>query len=43
MIEARMSGSGQRLEDVLTQATSLLSGLSRCAGLVVTAKQDPPR
>ncbi len=40
MIEARMSGSGQRLEDVLTQATSLLSGLSRCAGLVVTAKQD---
>jgi heat-inducible transcriptional repressor len=40
MIEARMMGSGQRLEDVLTQATTLLSGLSRCAGLVVTAKQD---
>ncbi|HXR95829.1 MAG TPA: heat-inducible transcriptional repressor HrcA [Rhizomicrobium sp.] len=40
MIEARMSGSGRRLEDVLTQATTLLSGLSRCAGLVVTAKQD---
>jgi heat-inducible transcriptional repressor len=39
-IEARMSGSGRRLEDVLTQATSLLSGLSRCAGLMVTAKQD---
>ena len=40
VIEARLAGSGQRLEDVLTQATSLLSGLSRCAGLMVTAKQD---
>ena len=39
-IEARMSGSGRHLEDVLIQATSLLSGLSRCAGLMVTAKQD---
>lgn len=39
-IEARMSGSGQRIEDVLTQATQSLSGLSRCAGLMVTAKQD---
>ena len=27
---------------MLTQATSLLSGLSRCAGLVVTTKQDSP-
>jgi heat-inducible transcriptional repressor len=41
-IEARMTGSGRHLEEVLTQATSLLSGLSRCAGLVVTAKQDAP-
>jgi heat-inducible transcriptional repressor len=41
-IEARMSGSGRGVEDVLTQATSLLSGLSHCAGLVVTAKQDSP-
>ncbi len=41
-IEARMSGSGRGVEDVLTQATSLLSGLSRCAGLVVAAKQDSP-
>ena len=40
VIEARMTESGQRLEDVLTQAITLLSGLSRCAGLVVTAKQD---
>jgi heat-inducible transcriptional repressor len=41
-IEARMSGSGRGVEEVLTQATSLLSGLSRCAGLVVTTKQDSP-
>jgi heat-inducible transcriptional repressor len=39
-IEARMSGSGRRIEDVLTQATQSLSGLSRCAGLMVTTKQD---
>jgi heat-inducible transcriptional repressor len=39
-IEARMSGSGRQIEDVLTQATQSLAGLSRCAGLMVTAKQD---
>ncbi|HLJ53029.1 MAG TPA: heat-inducible transcriptional repressor HrcA [Rhizomicrobium sp.] len=39
-IEARMSGSGRGVEDVLTQATSLLSGLSNCAGLVVSSKQE---
>jgi heat-inducible transcriptional repressor len=39
-IESRMSGTGRRLEDVLTQATTLLSGLSNCAGLVVSSKQD---
>src|SRR5581483_7660367 len=39
-IEARMTGSGRGLEDVLTQATTLLSGLSNCAGLVVSSKQD---
>ncbi len=38
-IEARMKASGRRLEDVLTQATQMLSGLSNCAGLVVTAKR----
>src|ERR1700754_4497378 len=37
-IEARMTGSGRALEDVLTQATSLLSGLSNCAGLAVSTK-----
>src|SRR6185295_15749385 len=41
-IEARMQGSGRGIEDVLTQATMLLSGLSKCAGLVVTARQDSP-
>ncbi|HVZ68000.1 MAG TPA: heat-inducible transcriptional repressor HrcA [Rhizomicrobium sp.] len=39
-IEQRISGSERRLEDVLTQAVTLLSGLSRCAGLMVAAKQD---
>jgi heat-inducible transcriptional repressor len=39
-LETRLSGSGRSVEDVLTQATVLLSGLSRCAGLVVAAKQD---
>ena len=39
-IEARLAGSGQELEDVLTLATSMLSGLSRCAGLVVAPKSD---
>ncbi len=39
-IEGRISGTGRGLEDVLTQATTMLSGLSRCAGLLVAAKQD---
>jgi heat-inducible transcriptional repressor len=39
-IEARIASSGRGVEDVLTQATMLLSGLSRCAGLVVAPKQD---
>src|SRR5436190_5666144 len=39
-IEARMTGSGRGVEEVLTQATTLLSGLSHCAGLIVAAKQD---
>jgi heat-inducible transcriptional repressor len=38
-IEARLTRGGA-VEDVLTQATSMLSGLSRCAGLVVAVKQD---
>jgi heat-inducible transcriptional repressor len=39
-IEGRISGSGRGLEDVLTQAATLLSGLSHCAGLLVAPKQD---
>lgn len=39
-IETRIAGTGRAMEDVLTQATTMLSGLSRCAGLVVAAKQD---
>src|SRR6202050_4117786 len=35
-IEARIMGSGRGIEDVLTQATQSLAGLSRCAGLVIT-------
>ena len=41
-IEARLTETGQGVEEMLTQATTMLSGLSRCAGLVVTAKQDSP-
>ena len=39
-IEDRIAASGQPMEDVLGQAASLLSGLSRCAGLLVAAKQE---
>jgi len=39
-IESRMTETGGRIEDVLTQATTLLSGLSNCAGLVMSSKQD---
>ncbi len=41
-IDARVAGSGGNLEDVLTQATSLLSGLSRCAGVVTAPKLEAP-
>jgi heat-inducible transcriptional repressor len=38
-IEDRLAG-GRPLEDVMTQAATMLSGLSRCAGLLVAAKQE---
>src|SRR5882672_7155138 len=41
-IEERISASGHPLEDVLSQAAMLLSGLSRCAGLLVAEKQEIP-
>lgn len=40
VIEERIARTGRGLEDVLTQATMMLSGLSHCAGLVVAPKQD---
>jgi heat-inducible transcriptional repressor len=39
-IEAKLAGSDRGVEELLTQATTVLSGLSRCAGVVVAAKQD---
>ncbi len=39
-IEDRISASGHSLEDVLNEAATLLSGLSRCAGLLVAPKQE---
>lgn len=41
-IEARLAGRSQSLEDMLTQATEALSGLSRCAGLVMAPKSEAP-
>ena len=42
-IEAQVAGSGQvkSVESVLTEASGLLSGLSRAAGVVLTAKANP--
>jgi len=40
-IETQLAASGRSINDVLTQASSMLSGLSQCAGLVVTPKRDP--
>jgi heat-inducible transcriptional repressor len=42
-IEAQVAGSGQAksVEAVLTEASGLLSGLSRAAGVVLTAKSNP--
>jgi heat-inducible transcriptional repressor len=40
-IEAQLAAGGRKMEDMLTQATTMLSGLSQCAGLVVTPKRDP--
>ncbi|MGH6865373.1 MAG: heat-inducible transcriptional repressor HrcA [Methyloceanibacter sp.] len=41
-IESRMAGAGQRrgAEDLLAQAGEMLSGLSRCAGVVLVEKQS---
>ena len=39
-IDLHCSASGRSVEELLTEATSMLSGLSDCAGLVVAPKQD---
>lgn len=39
--QVRSLSASRNVEDVLTDASALLSGLSRGAGVVVTAKQDP--
>jgi heat-inducible transcriptional repressor len=39
-IEAQVSGSGASLESVLTEASQALSGLTRSAGIVLTAKSN---
>ncbi len=39
-IEEQVAASGRPVEDVLSQATKLLSGLSSCAGLLVAEKQE---
>ena len=41
-IEERLAAAGRPLEDVMSQAATMLSGLSRCAGLLVAAKQETP-
>ena len=41
-IESQCVASGRSLPQVLEEATNMLSGLSRCAGLVVAPKSDEP-
>ncbi len=41
-IESRCVADGKRLDDVLLEATEMLSGLSHCAGMVMVGKQDLP-
>lgn len=41
-IEGKCMAAGRSLPELLEEATSLLSGLSRCAGLVVAPKTDQP-
>ncbi len=41
-ISEQLAGRDKNIEDVLTQATTMLSGLSQCAGLVMTSTVDAP-
>jgi len=40
-IEAQVAGAGKSVENVLNEASGLLSGLTRAAGVVLTAKANP--
>ncbi|CCG08972.1 heat-inducible transcriptional repressor HrcA [Pararhodospirillum photometricum] len=39
-IETKVNAAGKSLDEALSEATSVLSGLSRCAGLVLAPKVD---
>src|ERR1700693_2043358 len=39
-IEGQVAAAGKTVEDVLTEASTLLSGLTRAAGVVLTAKSN---
>jgi len=41
-IESRFAGSGKSIEQLLEQATTALSGLSNCTGLVMAPKTEAP-
>ena len=41
-IDSNVAGSGRSVNELLEQATDMLSGLSHCAGLVMAPKQDRP-
>ena len=41
-LKAQCAGSGVGIEEMLEKATAALSGLSRCAGLVMAPKMDEP-
>jgi len=41
-IEQRCMNAGRKMDDVLQEATSMLSGLSKCAGLVLAPKTESP-
>ena len=41
-IDGQCAASGRSLPEILEEATTMLSGLSRCAGLVVAPKYDRP-
>lgn len=40
-IEAKVAAAGRSLDNVLTEASGLLSGLTRAAGVVLSTKQNP--